>query len=87
MLSKCANPSCHSIFRYLHEGKVFRLERRHDNDPNVHAKDFEYFWLCSTCAAFLTIVFEQDGIQVRSSRLQLASGAVALMPVQTWRAA
>ena len=87
MLSKCANPACSSIFRYLHDGKVFRLERRHDQDPEVHAKDFEYFWLCSACASFLTVVCEQDGIQVRSSRVQLASGAAALRHVLTWRAA
>ena len=26
MLSKCANPECSAKFRYLHDGKVFRLE-------------------------------------------------------------
>jgi len=26
MLSKCANPECTAKFRYLHEGKVFRVE-------------------------------------------------------------
>ena len=26
MLSKCANPECSSKFRYLHDGKVFRVE-------------------------------------------------------------
>ena len=26
MLSKCANPSCSAQFRYLHDGKVFRID-------------------------------------------------------------
>lgn len=26
MLSKCANPDCSATFRYLHEGRVFRVE-------------------------------------------------------------
>lgn len=26
MLSKCANPECSARFRYLHDGKVFRVE-------------------------------------------------------------
>jgi hypothetical protein len=26
MLSKCANPDCSAKFRYLHDGKVFRVE-------------------------------------------------------------
>ena len=65
MLSKCANPACASVFRYLHEGKVFRLERRHDDDPEVHARDFEYFWLCSSCTEFLTVEYEKGGLQVR----------------------
>lgn len=25
MLSKCANPKCSEIFRYLHQGKIFSL--------------------------------------------------------------
>ena len=26
MLSKCANPGCTATFRYLHDGKVYRLD-------------------------------------------------------------
>ena len=26
MLSKCANPECSAKFRYLHDGKVFRVD-------------------------------------------------------------
>ena len=30
MLSKCANPECSEIFRYLHEGKLFYLALAQD---------------------------------------------------------
>jgi hypothetical protein len=29
MLSKCANPDCSAKFRYLHDGKVFRIDLDH----------------------------------------------------------
>jgi hypothetical protein len=29
MLSKCANPSCLTTFRYLHEGKLYVIVPRH----------------------------------------------------------
>jgi hypothetical protein len=87
MLSKCANPACNAVFRYLHEGKVFRLERRHDDDPEVHCRDFEYFWLCSSCASSLTVVFEQDTIQVRPSHVPLSQSSRQLILIRTKRIA
>jgi len=40
MLSKCANPTCSAQFRYLHDGKVFRVdleERAAARTPVRHA--------------------------------------------------
>jgi hypothetical protein len=34
MLSKCANPECSAKFRYLHEGKVFRVEPDATSHPS-----------------------------------------------------
>ena len=87
MLSKCANPACTSAFRYLHEGKVFRLERRHDDDPELVAKDFEYFWLCSSCAGYLTVVCENGGIRVQPLHLPVQSSGSRLAPVLLRRTA
>jgi hypothetical protein len=60
MLSKCANPECNQIFRYLHEGKIFRLAPT----PSMHAVAVELgplmterFWLCEQCAKRFTIVW------------------------------
>ena len=83
MLSKCVNPACTASFRYLHEGKVFRLERNHNDD--AHSRSFEYFWLCAVCANLFTVVFEQEMVTVRPLHLKLPSSALPLTPVETRR--
>jgi len=83
MLSKCANSACNASFRYLHEGKVFRLEREHSDD--VHSHSFEYFWLCVTCANLLTVVVEQQVVTVRPLHLKLPADASPLVAVETRR--
>lgn len=60
MLARCTNTLCSAGFRYLHEGKLFRLEI----DPTVRSskgKREEYFWLCSPCSAAMTLRLCQDG--------------------------
>ena len=84
MLSKCVNPTCTSSFRYLHEGKVFRLEH-HTQAADGRAHNFEYFWLCAACANFLTVVFEQETVRVRPLHLELPPTSVQLTTVETRR--
>lgn len=62
MLSKCANPSCSSIFRYLHEGRLFHIHMKVSAKlvPGQGAsRRDEFFWLCSECCERLTIVVDQ----------------------------
>lgn len=66
MLSKCANPECSEIFRYLHEGKVFFLAPTSEvliaagiQHPRLH----ERFWLCDQCSKEMTLVWA--GTQVK----------------------
>lgn len=66
MLAKCANPKCSTDFRYLEEGKLFRLD--HDSAGAGEARP-EYFWLCRRCSQTMTL------------RLDETSG-VRLMPLQ-----
>jgi len=73
MLSKCANPSCSAPFLYLHEGKLFRVEvpsATSGNSADPHsgsvierkaANRLEYYWLCDSCAAQMTIVRNERG--------------------------
>jgi hypothetical protein len=70
MLSKCANPGCPTSFRYLHEGKLFRIHvdpfaSESDStsgigaDRKKPARRVEFFWLCQDCSAKMTLSFEK----------------------------
>jgi len=47
MVAKCANPSCNAPFRYLSEGRLFRLE--------TAVGKYECFWLCAECASKMSL--------------------------------
>jgi len=66
MLSKCANPECSETFRYLHQGKIFRLSPTPEIQiaTGMHRLELqERFWLCTGCAKKITLVW--NGTQVR----------------------
>lgn len=74
MLSKCANPQCTASFRYLHDGKLFRMEvpagfPAVDKPPQVAKKPpqrTEFFWLCEKCSTQMTLVYNKElGITTR----------------------
>lgn len=70
MLSKCANPECSEIFRYLHEGKVFCLAPTLEVQAATGIQNpamNERFWLCEQCSKEMTLVW--DGSEVRLERL------------------
>jgi hypothetical protein len=85
MMSKCANPSCPSVFRYLREGKLFQVPAgisarvsavKNDEGPMTPARD-EFFWLCGACSKELTIEVDPvAGVRI-----------VPLQPTHTMRAA
>ena len=65
MLSKCANPTCRTLFRYLHEGKLYLIgpkEALARHKPRCSAKSgqIEYAWLCSSCCLHLTIQIDEE---------------------------
>jgi hypothetical protein len=84
MVSKCANPACSTSFRYLHEGKLFRmavtagyLNSGADPGAKKNSHRLEFFWLCEECAPVMTLTFEQ-GIGVTTKpilRSQVASAS------------
>lgn len=60
MLGKCSNPSCSASFLYLEEGILFRLE----TDPDLRSpnpKRPEYYWLCRSCSAAMTLHISKEG--------------------------
>jgi hypothetical protein len=63
MMSKCANPNCPSVFRYLRDGKLFQVPagtaarvsgKKTAEQPKMPTRD-EFFWLCGPCSKELTI--------------------------------
>jgi hypothetical protein len=63
MLVKCTNPSCSASFRYLRDGRLFRLEL----DPTLcssKSNRVEYFWLCHRCSSEMTLRLREDGTVV-----------------------
>lgn len=60
MLGKCSNPSCSARFRYLCDGRLFRLEA----DPIARASKpnkLEYFWLCGGCSPGMSLRISEAG--------------------------
>ena len=70
MLSKCANPSCATPFRYLRDGRLYRIDVACAGEMRPHGPflvnsqkgpgKIEHFWLCGECATTLTLAYEQD---------------------------
>lgn len=38
MLAKCANPACAAKLHYLHEGKIFRVDMKAEQNRSQHAQ-------------------------------------------------
>ena len=78
MLSKCANPECSEILRYLHQGKIFCLsptpEVQSVTGKPIPALE-ERFWLCERCSKTRTLVW--GGSQVKLVRLPVRAAVLS----------
>jgi len=72
MVTKCANPSCSTVFRYLRGGRLFLMEGPRSplnsvlssSESGFGKSEFrsgEYFWLCQECAKSMTINSDKNG--------------------------
>ena len=68
MLSKCANPDCVATFRYLQQGKLFRLEKERMKDFS-QSPEPEYFWLCGNCSETVSLRLDKESKVVMVSIL------------------
>ncbi len=82
MVHKCFNPACSAPFLYMHEGKLFRVEKhsvRAASDGGVPSKGpsrIEFFWLCEACARSMSINMV-DGRGVLVQKLAFARKAAS----------
>jgi len=79
MLAKCANPTCSAPFRYLHEGKLFRLDLgAGPPSPAGHVpRQLQYFWLCERCARTMTLEVRAGKVSARPTCSPLTSAALS----------
>jgi len=89
MLSQCANPQCSKPFLRLREGKLFQVETHRlagsgaESSGGVHPRPVvERFWLCDSCAARWTLVFDRQRGTVLTPLKRHADG---VRPVGTLR--
>ena len=67
MLSKCANPGCSELFRYLGEGRLFQVERTLRTEGNKSARKIEHYWLCRQCSQEMRVgVLENEALLIFS---------------------
>ena len=72
MLHKCANAACSTLFRSMHQGKLFQVEQEITKVSTTHSrlarqnsvrKRVEHYWLCDQCFPLFTLTFEpQRGV-------------------------
>jgi len=74
VLSKCLNPACSAQFRYLHEGKIFKIATASPfpEPPDSASHKVEYFWLCGHCAQTLKVVLDHGVVTIRPLPLELS---------------
>ena len=79
MLSKCANPECSEILRYLHEGKIFYLAPTPDVEilTMLNGKLHERFWLCGRCSRSMTLVWDGTGVTLENLPANAAATPVS----------
>jgi hypothetical protein len=85
MITKCANNTCETVFRYFRGGKLFLVDPKAKGKVAVRCCDetqslgggvsLQYFWLCERCAQEMTIVSGGDENSVFVvSRSELSAG-------------
>ena len=95
MLAKCLNPQCTARFRYLWEGRLFRIDFSEARRRKIalagvmpvctsdRERPIEHFWLCSSCAASMTIeVSEAGDVRLKSIEQGARKPAAAEAPMR-----
>ena len=73
MLSHCLNPSCSAQFRYLHEGRIFKVEQVVASpDDSKPQRLVEHYWLCGPCSLLLKVVVENGVVTTQPIATELA---------------
>jgi hypothetical protein len=59
MLSRCLNPGCNAVFRYLYDGRIFTVERFVTSPDGLNTERIiAHYWLCGPCSMAVKVVVE-----------------------------
>ncbi len=66
MIHKCANPDCHTAFKYFRDGKLyeFPVGGRPGAKPAMGSLR-KMFWLCEPCSRNFTLALEEGAVVTR----------------------
>jgi len=90
MLSKCLNPDCPTTFRYLKEGRLFRVELPFyrlrpapTGATQRRNRPVEHFWLCKECARSFVLTVDAEGaVHLLPHKPMAAAPPAATMPAE-----
>ena len=86
MLSKCANPKCFAVLRYLHDGEIFYLSPTPDAQIALgkrYPSMLERFWLCADCAKRMTLVWGGTTVKLVPLTVKTTQHKPPQAPVET----
>jgi hypothetical protein len=86
MLSRCLNPACNALFRYLYDGRIFSVERFVTSPDGLNTERIlEHYWLCGPCSMTMKVVVENGAATAVPIHLDLvtesSAKAAKLFPV------
>lgn len=69
MINHCINPLCDEEMKRFGIGELYSHEIREVTSP---ARKTEFFWICPTCAIFLTIRLDKEGNPIAAPKSEAA---------------
>lgn len=86
MLSRCLNPGCNALFRYLYDGRMFTVERFVTSPDGLNTERIiAHYWLCGPCSMAMKVVVENGVATAVPINPEVMEGSTAqtnrLLPV------
>jgi hypothetical protein len=78
MLSRCLNPGCNALFRYLYDGRIFTVERFVTSPDGINSERIvEHYWLCGPCSKAMKVVVENGVATAVPNNPEFREGSAA----------
>ncbi len=78
MLSRCLNPGCKALFRYLYDGRIFTVERFVTSPDGLNTERIiAHYWLCGPCSMSMKAVVENGVVTAIPINPEFMEGSTA----------